>query len=127
MIHDFFHVLVHLLAAGVGSFDDPGHIDIYDGHYLSDDDSASDISCGEEQCAYEDQYDPLSRAELPEFAQAFLAQVASLYWVMRKAVRRYRAAAGKFGPRRRFKGANARRRSTGTGRRPGKSRKGSFV
>ena len=44
---------------------------------------------------------------------------------MRKAVRRFRAAKGRFGPRRRFKGARRARRFQGKGR--GGKRRGFYV
>lgn len=37
-------------------------------------------------------------------------QIADLYWAMRRVVRRYRAAKGKFGPRKLHKGSRIRRR-----------------
>ena len=58
-----------------------------------------------------------------EYQRSSLVQVQSLYWVMRKVVRGYRAAVGKFGPRRRFKGARRTRRFRRPGGKPGKGKR----
>lgn len=65
-----------------------------------------------------------------EFAAASPDIVAGFYWAMTKATRRYRAAIGKFGPRRRFRASRARKRfkgSSGASRRFGRARKGFHV
>ena len=72
--------------------------------------------------------DPIDPAERRRLEAAFEEEVIALYWAMRKAVRRFRVAKGKGGPRRRYKGGKARRRFRRfPGRNGGKGRKGFFV
>ena len=107
-------------AAGIDT-EGPSHEDVYDGHFLFEGDDSSDCS-SDEQWAWQNSHDPISPDQLSEFASASLDVVGSFYWAMRKAIRRYRAAAGKFGPGRRLKGSRARKRFKGSGaRRFGKS------
>ena len=116
---------------GAGSLDrEVDHqVDVHDEHYLCDSDGGSDVSSDEEQWAYEDLHDALNSAELDELRRMSPGQVADLYWAMRRVVRRFRAARGRFGPRGRFKGGCFKRRfrkgsSKGSG---GKRRKGFYV
>ena len=62
------------------------------------------------QWEWEDAEDPIDPVELRELQHASEAEIASLYWAMRKATCRYRIAKGTCGPRRRFKGGKARRK-----------------
>lgn len=108
----------------------PSHVDVYDGHYLLDDGGvASDFSLDSEQWEFENREDPIDPSDMQELQNSTLARVVGFYWAMRTVTRRYRVAAGKFGPRRRFTRERAKKRfkGTGGGRRFGKLRKGFYV
>ena len=81
-------------------------VDVYDGQWLLDDGGDAGIECSidTEQLDYENQRDLISPEEMRELQASDPDRVASLYWIARKAVRRYRAATGRFMPRRRAKG-----------------------
>lgn len=88
-------------------------VDVRDGHGFVED-LDSDIS-SEEQWSWEDAGDLLPAERIRSLQGKIVVEKAELYWVMRRAIRRCRAAKGKFGLRRRFKGANFRRRSPRNG------------
>ena len=111
------------VVAGVCAAHGVGAVDVCDGRYLFDGGGAgSDASNDGEQLVCEGKCDPISVGELQERKDIFDDQVASLYWAMRKAVRRYSVANDKFGPRTFYNGSRFRRsfrKGSGNGKRRG--------
>ena len=107
------------------------HVTVYDGQWPLDggDDADNDCSIDTEQWDYENQRDPISPEEMRELQTSDPDRVASLYWIARKTVKRYRAATGRFMPRRRAKRGKARRRYNRKSGKPfgGKRRRGFYV
>lgn len=71
--------------------------------------------------------DPIDVAEVRGSHNSTDVEVADLYWTMRRAVRRYRVAKGKFGPRRKGKGGKIRRRFQRFGKIGCRAKKGFYV
>ena len=73
----------------------PEAVDVYDGIWLADlGDSDSEASSNDEQWEHESLLDPISVAEMQELSRSSPAQVQHMYWEMRRAIRRFRAATG---------------------------------
>ena len=97
-----------------------------------DDFPDSSDSSGSEYWDEENGEDPWPADRLEEErnkARADPTYITQCFWAMRKAVRKYRAVKGKFGPRRRFQPRKLGKRFTrrGPGGEGNKPRKGSFV
>eukprot|EP00971_Amphidinium_carterae_P349761 6491208-Amphidinium_carterae.2 len=97
-----------------------------DGHYYADDGENPEegYSTSSEQWEHEGLADPYTADRISaEHSKAMQnpAYAAQLYWAARKAVRRHRAAVGRFGPRRHFQ---RRRKGKGKGKGSGKGKKG---
>lgn len=93
-------------------------MDVYDAAYLLEDDGSS-VSSDEGQWAYEGIRGPISEEKLLDLQAVSPEGVAALYWAMRKAIRRFRAASGTFGHRQRLRVGKAGGVSLGKALAPG--------
>lgn len=73
-------------------------VDVYDGQLLFDEDcvSDSDSDVDSERREHESRHGLISLSEICELQHSTPDQVVVIYWTMREAVRRYKAATGRF-------------------------------